>query len=166
MLLDKLLPVRGDRRGVAAVEFALWSSLIFSVLLVSADFAIFTFYKARLKRAVSAASLAAYNGKDDVDAEMIAKYVTATAAIPGVTPEVSVTCNGGTSCADIDGLCGCISLPDGHFTPTGACSDTCPSQGVAGTYLTISARAVYHHVVIPNPWLEGQAMTATAVVRL
>lgn len=46
MSLDKLLPVRGDRRGVAAVEFALWSSLIFSVLLVSADFAIFTFYKA------------------------------------------------------------------------------------------------------------------------
>jgi hypothetical protein len=166
MPIDKIRSIRDDRRGVATVEFALWSCFILGLLLVSADFAMFTLYKARLARAVSAASLAAFSSKDNIDTDLVARYVTATAAIPGITPTVEVTCNDHETCVNDNRSCGCISLADGSFSPAGECGAPCPSGGVASYYLTISANVTYHHVIMPNPWLEGAKMNTTAVLRL
>ncbi|GGC08568.1 hypothetical protein GCM10011494_29070 [Novosphingobium endophyticum] len=166
MTKDTILSLRDDRRGVAIIEFALWASVIFVVLLVSADFAMFSLYKARLGRAVSAASLAGFNSREAPDTDQIARYVTAMADIPGITPEVTVTCNGNTVCDAGLAQCGCISLSDGSFSAAHSCGTSCPSGALSGKFLTISARATYRHVVMPNPWLEGRVMTATTTVRL
>lgn len=155
-----------DQRGVATIEFALWSVLILSILVVSADFGIYTFHKERLKRAVSEASIAAFNARSNVDADRVAQYVTASTHIPGMTPAVTVTCNGGGPCTNSNRQCACISLTDASFSTAGSCGSACPSGGLSGYYLTISAQTTYHHVVMPNPWLDGKPIAASVTVRL
>jgi Flp pilus assembly protein TadG len=154
-----------DRRGIATVEFALWSMLIFATLLLSADFAIYTLYKQRLERAVSEASLAAFVAKDDIDTDDIATYVTATAALPS-QPSASVTCNGESSCVKTNRTYACLSGADDSYTPALSANAACSSGGLSGYYLTVSATYVFQHVVMPNPFLEGRPMTASATVRL
>lgn len=154
-----------DRSGIATVEFALWSMLIFGTLLLSADFAFYTLYKQRLERAVSEASLAAFATKDEIDADKIATYVTATTGIPNGQPTVSVKCNG-DSCVNTNRTYACLSGTDGSFTPALKANAACSSGGLAGYYLTVSATHAFQHVVMPNPFLEGHPMTASATVRL
>jgi Flp pilus assembly protein TadG len=155
-----------DRSGVATVEFALWSVLIFGTLLLSTDFAVYTLYKQRLERAVSEASLAAFATKDEIDPDKIATYVTATTGIPNAAPTVTVECNGGSSCVNTSRTYACLSGTNGNFTPAVSANAACSSGGLSGYYLTISATHVFQHVVMPNPFLEGRLMTATATVRL
>lgn len=165
-LPSALLRFGRDRRGVATVEFALWSLLILSVLLVSADFGIFALNKLRLKRSVSEASIAAFNARGNLDPNRVAQYVVASAHIPGTPPTVSVTCNGGETCINTGRKCGCISLANGAFSMAGSCNAACPSGGLSGYYMTISAKTTYRHVILRNPWLDGQDITARVTVRL
>lgn len=160
-----LARIRRDTHGVATIEFALWCILIFSVLVVSADFGIYAIYKQRLKRAVSEASIAAFNSRSNVDPVKVAQYVTARAHV-GSTPSVSVTCNDGSTCVNIDRSCGCISSATGAFAAHAQCGGACPSGGLSGYYLTIAAEATYHYVVLPNPWLNGTKITARVTVRM
>lgn len=155
-----------DRRGVAMVEFALWTSLIFGILLLSLDFAFYTLYKERLKRAVSEASLAAFYTKDNIDPAKIAIYVSATAGLPGNAPAVSLKCNGASNCVNSNRTYACLSGTDGTFTVAASANAACSSGGLAGYYLTISSSYQFHNIVLPNPLLDGRLMRATATVRL
>lgn len=164
-LFSLIARARRDQRGVATIEFALSSIFILSLLVVSADFGIYALHKQRLKRAVSEASIAAFNARTNVDPVKVAQYVTASAHI-GSTPTVSVTCNDGSSCVNVARNCGCISPTNGSFTAHAQCGATCPSGGLSGYYLTIAAESTYHHVVLPNPWLDGSKITARVTVRM
>ncbi len=155
-----------NQSGVATIEFALWSSLIFSMLIVSADFGFYAFYKERLKRSVSEASIAAFDSRDNVDPNRIAQYLAASVRIPGAAPTVKVTCNGGNACVNAARTCGCISPSDGSFSAQPTCGSICPSGGLSGYYMNISAQVTFRNVVVANPWLEGEPISANLSVRL
>ena len=155
-----------DRRGLATVEFALWGSLIFAGLLLSVDFAFFTLYKERLNRSVSEASLAAFSTKDNIDTAKIATYVSATAGLPKGAPTVTVRCNGASTCVNSNRTYACLSGSDGTFTTAAAANVVCSSGGLSGYYLTVSASYSFQHIVMPNLFLDGRNMNASATVRL
>jgi Flp pilus assembly protein TadG len=87
--------LRQDRRGVATVEFALWSVLILGALLPCLDFALYLVQAQRLSAAVGQASILAYNMRNAsaVNVSQLTGYMIAGSGLPAGTVAATVTCN-------------------------------------------------------------------------
>ncbi|QJU59385.1 pilus assembly protein [Sphingomonas sp. AP4-R1] len=154
-----------DRRGVAAVEFALISTFLFATLMVGLDFGFYIQQKLRLGSAVEQAAMLAYNQQVASDTSAISNYVRNFSGVK-VAPTVAITCNGTTSCGD--GKCSCITST-GTFALAAACNTSCSaygSQAVSGNYLKIAATTPYSAVIVPDRYLGGKTISQYAVVRL
>jgi Flp pilus assembly protein TadG len=157
-----------DRRGTAAVEFALISVFLFSTLVVALDFGFFVQQRLKLGGAVEQAAILAYNKQIGTSTTpsttSLRDYVQNYSGLK-IAPTATVTCNGGGSAVCGDGKCSCITSTGG-FTVT-ACNATCPTNtATAGNYLKISASATYSAVIVPDKYLNNAVMTQVAVVRL
>lgn len=157
------------RRGAAAVEFALWSILIFAALLPCLDFALYLANAGQLSTAVSQGAMLAYKARDSaIDEGALIRYVEASSRLKAGTVSATVRCNGGTqSCtAPVSSrLCTCITqgVPASYLTTS--CTATCASGAKPGFYLTLQAGHV-HHSMFPSPWLDGRRLTQATTVRL
>jgi Flp pilus assembly protein TadG len=157
--------LRSDRRGVAAVEFALISCFLFATMMVGLDFGFYIQQKLRLGSAVEQAAMLAYDQQVTSNTATISSYIQTYSGVK-VTPTVAITCNGTTTCGD--GKCSCITSTGG-FTITTACNATCAAYGsasVSGNYLKIVATTPYTAVIVPDRYLGGSTIMQTAVVRL
>lgn len=162
--MSRLCLLLRDRRGASSVEFALWTSLIFVVLLMSADFANYAIQQAKLARSVSEASMQAFNTKDAIDTGQLTTMVTSSSNLPGTPPIVTISCNG-AACANTGRTCACLGS-DGVVGAALACTATCPTGALPGYYLTIKASYSYAQPILSGSPITGKGMTQTSTVRL
>lgn len=157
-----------DRRGVASVEFALWTTLFFLVVLVALDFGIYHIDASRADEGVSAAALRAFGSAGSVDFTGLASDVRALAGDPGLS--VSTLCNGVSgACTNLDRACACLTARGRYVAQ--ACSTPCgarrtTSGSTAGYYLTIRATRGYQAMLVPGDLLDGAEISRSATVRL
>lgn len=154
-----------DRRGAAAVEFALWSTFIFLALVPALDFGAYLLTGSRLAATVQQASVLAFNMRDQdvIDTAPLTAYVAASGS--GIAAEA--VCNGGAaSCTTrkADRQCACVT---GASTYSSAnCGGSCANGSKPGFYLTVRASRSYSASVVPNRLLEGDRISRAVTVRL
>jgi Flp pilus assembly protein TadG len=152
-----------NTRGVATVEFAFASLLMFGTIMVALDFGYNIQQKLKLGSAIEQASIIAYNQQIGSNTSVLTNFVTAAAGTQ-TTPSVTVTCNGTSTCGD--GKCSCINSTGG-FVMAASCNATCSgSSAVSGNYMKIVATTTYNSVIVPDKYLGGKTITSSAVVRL
>lgn len=154
MRMENITWFKRDRKGVAAIEFALWSVLITVPLLTGLDFGLYTVRKLRMNSAVEQAAIVAFQTRQTINQTVITDVVTRAWGGGGT---VDVRCNGSTTCVNTSRPCGCISgfanrMPT--FTST-TCTATCANGTKPGYYLTVRATANY------APTIRGIAPPAT-----
>jgi Flp pilus assembly protein TadG len=121
-----------DRRGVAAVEFALSATMLTFVVMSATDLALAIRTRAEVANAARAGTeYAAING---YNSSGIANAVTSA------TP-LSVT-------ATSSSFCGCATS-SGVTTQT--CGSTCAAGGTTGTYVSVTAQGNYTPL-FPTEW--------------
>ena len=164
-----LRALRRDRRGAAAVEFAILSACFFFAFMAVLDFGSFFVSEHRLGQAVVSAGNSAFSHRDSVDFSSIPGYVQNAAGNAAAT--VNITCNGSASqaCTNTGRSCACVSNT-GTYTAA-ICAASCPTSGYsanqkAGYYLTITASAPYSAVIIPNSILKNGTIRRSVTMRL
>ncbi|API58238.1 hypothetical protein BSL82_02075 [Tardibacter chloracetimidivorans] len=158
--------LKSDDKGSATIEFAVFASMFFMVMMVALDFGMYLTYQLRLNAAVEQGSMLAFNNRKAFDKQQIENYVAAASRLPGGTVTVDVECNGSSDCTGAIGQCVCLS-PDGQsFTAADSCGKECTGGSTSGFYLSIDASYPYSAVVVPNKYLEGTNIRQTAMVRL
>lgn len=160
--------LRKDQSGVAAVEFALWTTGFFFAVMVAIDFGSYFMYRGKLSTAVGAAAVSAFNTADNVGFTSMEGYVQSLSGYEDAT--VTLSCNGAIgSCTNFSRTCACLSSVGTYASAT--CGNSCTGTGVtagstAGYYFTITATRPYVPLVIPNSALNGTTMSQMATVRL
>lgn len=165
------LRLRRDRPGAAAVEFALWSVMVFAVLMVSIDFGFFLSHHNRLASASAQAAIVAYNRRDagPVNASTLASFLNAAAGLPGAPVQTSVSCNGSTSAClaePADRRCVCVSGLTPTYAASASCGAPCPSGATSGYYVSIRAEYAFQPLVSPHAFLEQKVIRHGVTVRL
>lgn len=163
--------LRDDRRGVAAVEFALWSVLLFMMLVPALDIGLFLIGRSNLGGAVEAAAIKSFSTRDTVDFASIPGYVRASSGIANPNNiTVTVGCNGGTgNCINTNAststtrTCSCLNA-NGTLS-TVSCSGSC-TVGNPGYFMTITASYPYQTVVLPSRRLGLDRVSQSVTVRL
>ena len=154
-----------DREGVAVAEFALWTTLLFMVVLVGLDFGGYFIQRGQLNEAISAAAMESFKQRDNVNYDSLQGYVRNLADSQSVS--VSTSCNGGT-CTNLNRACACLQS-DGSFAADD-CGNTCPAGATAGStagyYLTIDASDPFRTVLLPKGLFAGDTVSESVTVRL
>ena len=147
-MFDRIRKIRSDQRGVAAIEFALWASLIGLPLIGGADFALYSMSKLRLNNALGQGVIAAFQTREAVNVTTTRNIVTASwGNTPAVT--VTVTCNGTASCVNTNRPCARItgwSAGAPQFTAV-ACNSGCVGNSCPGYFMTIRGEATYSSII-------------------
>ncbi|MCL6251485.1 pilus assembly protein [Altererythrobacter sp. KTW20L] len=160
--------LRQDQRGVAAVEFALWTTSFFFVIMIAIDFGGYYMQRSKLNTAVGAAAVAAFNDADNVNFTDMPGYVRSLSGDQSAT--VGLSCNGvAASCTNLNRTCSCLKT-DGTYA-SAACGASCTGTGMtagstAGYYFTIDASRPFNAMIIPHSVLDGVAVAQRATVRL
>jgi Flp pilus assembly protein TadG len=141
---------RGWRSGSSAVEFALISPLVITLLVGIVDYGLATTQRLATRHAAQAgAEQAALHG---FDATKI------TTAMQNASPGVAVAATPAPAQS-----CGCAS---GTTVATASCGSTCADGTKAGTYVTVNAQSVYT-TVIPYPGFPSSfTFTERSFVRI
>ena len=168
MIRRFLQSFRHDQRGVAAVEFALWTTSFFFVVMIAIDFGAYYMQRTKLNTAVGAAAVAAFNDADNVNFTDMPGYVRSLSGDQAAT--VGLSCNGAAaSCTNLNRTCSCLKN-DGTYV-SAACGSSCTGSGMtagstAGYYLTINASRPFEAMIIPQSVLDGATVAQRATVRL
>jgi Flp pilus assembly protein TadG len=151
-----LLPLLRDRRGVAAVEFALVCSLLLIMLGGITDFGLALRDKSRLANAVAQGVQYAYLHASSVTTGQIQSVVQGSSSLSGVTATVT-----GPACYCITGTT--PTLSSAACAPTPTCADgTAP-----GTYVVISATYPFSAILPGFSRMAGTTtITEAATVRI
>jgi Flp pilus assembly protein TadG len=159
--------LRDDREGAVAIEFALWLTLFFLVALSAFDLADLYFKRSQMGAAVSAASLQAFDQRDNVKFHELSSYVKALANKNDLS--VTISCNGvEDSCTNMGRTCACLTTAGAFAARTCGtpCSGSNQTAGVnAGYYLTITASQPFAPAILPQQ-MVGSQLSTTATVRL
>lgn len=167
-LIRRLARLRCNDDGVAAIEFALWSTAFFFMVMAAMDFGSFYLQRGNMNEAVGAAAVASFNDADNVNFANLPGYVR------GLTGEQTTTvitaCNGTAgSCTNLNRSCACLKNDGTYVTAT--CGNLCVGTGMtagstAGYYLTINASRAYSPMILPQSALAGSTVAQHATVRL
>ncbi|MBB3957806.1 TadE family protein [Novosphingobium sediminicola] len=166
-----LRDLRAHLVGTATIEFALWSILVFVLLLPCLDLAAYLVAGSSMGAAVDQAAILAYDmrNSDTIDTTRLSGYVASTAWVPNGTPSTKITCNGEQqSCAAslANRPCACVSGLSPIYTPAAVCGMACPSGATSGFYLTVQAQVTYQPMIVPDRWLAGSTLARSVTVRL
>ena len=168
MMRVALVRLRRCARGSAAVEFALWVSLFFVVVVVALDFGLYHVQAERTDQAVSAAAVQAFQQGTAADFTGIPAYVKGFASDPGLT--VTTSCNGvAGACTNTSRTCACLNGAGGYVAL--ACGNSCSGAGMtagstAGYYLTVTASRGFVALAVPRGLLGNARISRAATVRL
>lgn len=163
--------LRRDESGAAAVEFAAWSVVALTLLLVSVDFGFYLVQTGRIASASEQGAVVTYNRREAgaVDATAIATFVNAAAQAPGDPVRTAVTCNGtaqACNAAPSARQCVCVSGMTPTYTTAGSCGAPCPSGATSGYYVTLSSEYDFDPLISPHPFLENKVIRQSVTVRL
>jgi hypothetical protein len=172
--MSKCFPLRrlsGDRRGVAAAEFAIWMVLFFVIMLAALDIGIFSIQRARLAQAMSGASIAAFESRDAVNYSALPGYLRAASNIttPGALT-VRIGCNGGQdNCVNTSRTCACLTS-SATLVPAGSCGAPCgggaSANSQSGYYLKMTASYPFRPALLPRGLLGNGVVSQSTTVRL
>lgn len=141
--------LRGDG-GVAAVEFALGATLLAAVLVPLIDVGMGFYQKMQVQDAAQAG--AQYALAHGWNSTAIQNAVIAATTLPSISASPAPTQN-----------CGC---PQGTSVTASPCGGTCASGQSAGTYVTVSAQAVYSPLIAYPVLGQSVTLTAQSMVRI
>lgn len=156
-----------DASGATAIEFAVFTSILFFVFLAIFDFASVLIGSHRLGQAVSAAADDAFVNRAAAPFTTIPNYVINASGSSSTT--VAVTCNGTTACTNSSRACACLS-GSGIYSAA-ICSAACTGSGhstnqTAGYYMTINASTPYTGIIVPTGLMGSGTTSRSVTVRL
>lgn len=163
-----LSTMQRDENGVATVEFALWVTGFFVIVMVALDFGMFFIERGKVNEAIAASAVASFEEADNVNFAVLPDYVRSIADNQAIT--VTTSCNGvANSCTNLNRSCGCLKT-DGSYVAT-TCGNVCSGANVtagstSGYYLTIEATQGFTPVVLPSGLLSNMSTSQQATVRL
>jgi Flp pilus assembly protein TadG len=181
----RICGIAGDRRGIAAVEFALLTPVFCLLLAGVIDLGGALYTKFKLDAAVTAGANYAQINASSVNssngqtlANNIATIVETSQgsgwADDGVTvnngPTTAVTSGTATpsgTAANAD-ACYCPSGTVGSFTwgSSATCGSSCAGGGYAGKFVTITATKTYTPIFSSYGIVQNDTITATAAVQV
>lgn len=152
-----------DESGAIAVEFALWTALLFFLVSAALDFGIFHLQRGRIDDALAAGAVHAFAQRDTVGFDRLPATIRALAEDDALT--VAISCNGGAApCTNFQRSCSCLAADGQHVAAT--CSTVCADGASAGYYLTIDARSAFRPVLVPGRVLGGDEIRRAVTLRL
>ncbi|WP_395396617.1 TadE family protein [Novosphingobium sp. BL-8A] len=140
--------VLADESGVVAVEFALWSTLLFLVISIGLDFALYYIQRSKVDEALSATAISAFNARLSVPYSDLPAYMRTLSENGSL--ETALSCNGQlNACTNTSRECACLQA-DGTYHAQ-ACASACTGMTTtAGYYLTIRSRSGFAPFMVPR----------------
>lgn len=161
-----------DRSGVAAVEFAMLSSVLVLASVLMLDFAHAFHMQLQLTNGVTAASQYAFQKGQNIAPRDVPDFLAKVASIVAGTsrlsaaPKVTVTYNGAADGSRANGFY-CVSGPPWVWAQTGAAASACGGGISSGRFVTITVTAKEAALFKNNPVLGGVIPLADrSIVRL
>jgi Flp pilus assembly protein TadG len=161
----------GDRRGIAAVEFALVAPALLLMLGGVADFGLMLLGKGQLANGVAqGVQYALMQGPSVVGAgsatTTVQSVVKSAAARSGVTGTVTVNVTG-PACYCVSGQPAALQTPSWALSGTSTCTGTCTAPATGpGAFLTITASYAYQPLMPLYSELANTTVSETVTVRL
>lgn len=183
MKRNRLLPFGRERRGAAAVEFAMIAPIFCVLLAASVDFGGVLYTQLKLDSAVAAGANYAQVNNANVSSANGAALATNVANIVRTSEGAAyadgmVVVNDGPSVTITGGAASSGGAPtpaDSCYCPTGsgatfawgaasACGASCPGAGIAGKFVTITVTRTYTPIFMSYGLIQNNKISASSVV--
>lgn len=139
-----------DCRGVAAIEFAIVGPMLVVMMVCTVDLGIGIFRKMQVQNAAQAGAM--YAALHGFSSSSITTAVTSATNLSGISASPAPT-----------SFCGCAS---GSSISSVGCSSTCSGGSSPGTYVMVSAQAVYTPIISYPLLPESFTFTSQSTVRI
>jgi Flp pilus assembly protein TadG len=157
----------GDRRGVAAVEFAIIAPVLLLLLGGLADYGLLMVGKGQLANGLAQGAQYALLQGPSVSGTTVKTVVQSAAARSGVTGTVTVTVTGPACYCVTGGKPAALTLPSTALSASHTCTGTCPSPAAApGAFLIIKASYVYQPLMPLYSKITNTTASETVTARL
>lgn len=177
--------MRDSRRGAAAMEFALTMPVLAVMMFAAVDFGNVMYARIRLSASVAAGASYVISRAADVSTSSAGDLATTTANVVGNAtgtnwakarvivnngPQAdkasgNATLTSNPAVGSTNGLCYCPSSAT-SFGASAACGTVCPSGGIAGRWVRISAqRRIYRIFSTYGLVNDGDYMTMATMVQ-
>jgi len=156
-----------DRRGVAAVEFAVIAPMLLLLLGGVVDFGLIMSDRSKLANAVAQAVQTALLTGPSVTQAILQSVVQTAATNSGLTPTVTVTVTGSPACYCISGSPAALSSTFTALSAQNTCTGTCPTGSTGpAAYVVVAASYVYSPLMPLYSQLSSPVISQTVTVRL
>ncbi len=156
----------GDRRGLAAIEFALVAPVLLLLLGGITDFGLVRWGKSELANGIAQGVDYALLQGPSVTAASVKAMVQAGSSRSGLSPSVTITITG-PACYCLSRFPASLVTPSTALSASYTCTGTCPSPAAApGAFLTITASYVYQPLMPFYSQLSNTTVSETATARL
>jgi Flp pilus assembly protein TadG len=157
----------GDRRGIAAVEFALVAPLLLALLGGAVDFGFMMSAKSQLANGLAQGAEYAQLQGPGVSAATVKSVVTTGSSRSGVKAPVTVSVTG-PACYCVSGQPAALSTTSAPLSSPGLkCAGTCAGTSTApGAYLIITTSYVYQPLMPFYSKLTSTTVAGSVTVRL
>jgi Flp pilus assembly protein TadG len=156
----------GDRRGIAAVEFAIIAPVLLMLLGGVTDFGLIMTGKSQLANGVAQAIQYALLQGPSVTAATVQAMVQSGSARAGLANAVTVVVTG-PACYCVKGFPAVLATPSTALTGTFSCNGSCTAPAVApGAFMTVTASYVYQPLMPFYSQLSSTTISETIMVRL
>jgi Flp pilus assembly protein TadG len=156
----------GDRRGIAAVEFAIVAPLLLLLLGGLADYGLVMVGKGQLANGLAQGVQYALLQGIGVTGPTVQTVVQNAAARSGVKGTVTVTVTG-PACYCVTGMPATLSLPSSPLSASHTCTGTCtPPAAAPGAFLIIQASYVYQPMMPLYSKITNTTVSEVVTARL
>ena len=155
----------GDRRGIAAIEFAIIAPILLLLLGGMIDFGLLMSGKSQLANGIAQGVQYALQQGASVSAATVLALVKNGVARSGVPTVVTASVTG-PACYCLSGSPATLVSPSIALSATFTCTGTCPASAVPGAYLIITASYVYQPLLPLYSMLASTTVSDTMTVRL
>lgn len=155
-----------DRRGVAAVEFALVAPILLGLLGGAADFGLVFAGKSKLANGVAQGIQYALLTGPSVSAAGLQTAVKNGALRSGLTQPVTVSVTG-PACYCVSGTPAALAVTSTALSAKNTCTATCPANTTGpNAYLRVVATYTYHPLMPFYSKLASPTVSETITARL
>jgi Flp pilus assembly protein TadG len=154
-----------DRRGIAAVEFALVVPVLLLLLGGVADFGLLMMGRSQLANGIAQGVQYALLIGPGVPAATVSSVVATGSARSGISATVTVEITGPV-CYCVSGQPAALSGSSTALSATYTCTGTCPDAKTPGVFLIIAANYTYRSLMPLYSHLANPTVAQTVTVQL